>query len=329
MSHTERFLVTGAFGCIGAWSVKRLLDENVPVWTFDLPGIPHRLQLIMNDAALARVNLISGDITDFASFERAVVENGITHIVHLAALQVPFVRADPILGARVNVVGTAVVLETVRRHLDQVQGLTYASSIGVYGPPELYPAGPLRNDALAQPTTLYGVYKQADEGMARIYWQDYGVPSIGLRPHVVYGPGRDQGMTSTPTKAMLAAAVGRPYHISYGGTVVFQYADDMARVFLRAARANGAGAPVFNPSGTAATMSEVVAAIQAAAPDITGKITFEPTALAIPPEVDESALETKLGPIHWIPLADGVRQTVELFRGAAQQGKLNVDKILA
>ncbi len=326
---SERFLVTGALGCIGAWTVKRLLDENVSVWTYDLPGDPHRLRLIMNDASVARVKFISGDITDFENFERAVVDNRITHIVHLAALQVPFVRADPILGARVNVVGTAVVFETVKRHADQVQGLAYASSIGVYGPPEMYAAGPLRNDALPHPTTLYGVYKLADEGIARIYWQDYKVGSVGLRPHVVYGPGRDQGMTSTPTKAMLAAAVGRSYHISYGGTVVFQYANDIAAVFIRAARAKGEGAPVFNPSGSAADMSEVVAAIEAAAPQMKDKITFEPAALAIPSHVDESALEAKLGPMNWIPLAEGVRQTIDLFRGAARDGKVNLEKILA
>ncbi len=326
---SEHFLVTGALGCIGAWTVKRLVGEGTPVWTYDLPGNPHRLRLIMDDAALSKVNFISGDITDFESFERAVVENKITHIVHLAALQVPFVRADPIQGARVNVVGHAVVLETVKRHKDQVRGLVYASSIGVYGPDEMYPDAPLANDAPPHPTTLYGVYKQADEGMARIYWQDYGVKSIGLRPCVIYGPGRDQGMTSTPTKGMLAAAIGRPYHISYGGTIILQYADDMANVFLRAARADGSGAPVFNPSGTSASMPEIIAAIDDAAPEMKGKITFEPMSLHLPPEVDESALVERIGKVEWIPLTVGVRQTIERFRRAFQQGLIDADRILA
>src|SRR5438034_4877808 len=215
---TERFLVTGALGCIGAWTVRRLVHEGVPVWTYDLPGEPRRLRLIMDEPALAKVQFVEGDITDHARFERAVADNGITHIVHLAALQIPFVRADPVQGARVNVVGTAIVFETAKRHLQQVQGLSYASSIAVYGPPDRYPPGLLAHDAPLAPTTLYGVYKQANEGMARTYWQDYRVRSVGLRPYVLYGPGRDQGLTSTPTKAMLAAALGRPYHISYGGT---------------------------------------------------------------------------------------------------------------
>lgn len=325
----QHFLVTGALGCIGAWCVKQLVERGTPVTTYDLPGDPHRLRLIMDDAALARVNIVAGDITDVEKFDKTVVEHKITHIIHLAALQVPFVRADPILGARVNVVGTTVVFETVKRHAEQIRGLAYASSIGAYGNEEMYSGGPLDESAPLHPMTLYGVFKQANEGTARIYWQDYRVKSIGLRPHVLYGPGRDQGMTSTPTKGMLAAAVGRPYSISYGGTVVFQYADDMAQVFIRAAEADGAGAPVFNPGGTPASVEQVIQEINAVVPEMRGKITNQPTLLHLPTDIDESPLIARIGPIQWRPISDGIRQTINMFRAAAEQGKLNVDKILA
>ncbi len=335
--NAEKFLVTGALGCIGAWSVKQLLAEQVDVWTYDLPGNPHRLQLILDEAELAKVNFIHGDITDAAAFEKAVVDNGITHIVHLAALQVPFVRADPIQGARVNVVGTTIVLETVKRHQAQVRGLALASSVGVYGPPDMYPSVvALAHDAPHYPTNLYGVFKHANEDTARIYWQDYGVRSVTLRPCVVYGVGRDQGMTSTPTKAMVAAAVGKPYHISYGGTTVFQYAADAARVFIRAARVGAGsprpyehGAPVFNLGGSTAHMQQIVTAIEEAAPEVAGQITFEPVSLPIPERIDDSALNAALGPIEWIPLMEGVQQTIAHFRRAAKAGRLNVERALA
>jgi len=319
MNTSERYLVTGALGCIGAWTVKRLIDEQMSVWTYDLGTNIHRLRLIMDDDSLARVNLLTGDITDFNTFAQVVAGNAITHIIHLAALQVPFVRADPVLGARVNVVGMANVMETVKLHREQIRGFVYASSIASVGPPE----------APHHPPTLYGVHKQAKEGMARVYWQDYQIPSIGLRPHTVYGPGRDQGVTSAPTKAMLAAAVDRSYRINYGGISVFHHADDMASVFIRAVRANGAGAPVFDVGGTVATIDETVAAIGAAAPKSVGKISHDTPPLAVPVDVDGEPLERLLGPIHWIPLIDGVRATVEHFRTAAQTGKVDVDKILA
>jgi len=326
---SERFLVTGAMGCIGAWTVKQLVEAGVPVWTYDLPGSGHRLRLIMDDDALAQIHVIAGDITDFAHFEQVVVDNGITHIIHLAALQVPFVRANPVLGAQVNVVGSTIVLETVKRHADQVQGLAYASSAGVYGPINQYPAAPLAHDAPLNPQNLYGVTKQANEGMARIYWQEYGLRSVGLRPYIIYGPGRDQGMTSTPTKAMLAAAVGRNYHISFGGAAVYHHAQDAAGVFVRAARTRVDGAPVFNLGGTNATMADMVAAIEAVAPEMAGRITFEPKGLDTPTAIDDSALESALGHTPWIDLKTGVAQTVELFRSAARSGKVDVERILA
>lgn len=325
---TERFLVTGALGCIGSWAVKRLVDEGISVTTYDLPGDPYRMRLIMDDEAIELVNFQQGDITDEARFEEVVCQNDITHIIHLAALQVPFVRANPILGARVNVVGSAIVLEIARKLADQVRGLTYASSIAVYGSADLYPPGPLADDAPLAPVTLYGVTKEANEGWAAIYWQDYAVPSVGLRPFFVYGPGRDQGVSSTPTKAMAAAAVGRPYHISFGGTDTYQHADDVARVFIQAARSMPKGAPVYNLGGTLASVPDVITAIERAAPESAGTITANTEPLFTPDGVEGKAVEALLGPISWRPLDDGVRDTIEVLRTANAAGRLDADRAI-
>lgn len=326
---TERFLITGGLGCIGAWAVNSLLEEGVDVWSYDLPGSRHRLELVMDAARIAKLNTVDGDITDQVAFERTVVENGITHILHLAALQVPMVRANPVQGARVNVVGSTIVLETVRRHLDQIQGLAYASSVAVYGPAGAYPAGPIAHDAALLPTTLYGVQKMADEWTAKVYWQDYQVPSIGVRPFFVYGPGRDQGISSTPTKAMLGAAAGRPYHVSFGGTAVYQHAEDVADVLIRCARTKVQGAECYNLDGSVASMEEVIAAIDAAAPEMAGRITAETGKMPFPEAMDESALEAAIGPVEWRPFRDGVKGTIEHFRTAAAAGKLDVDRAIA
>lgn len=315
----ERFLVTGALGCIGAWSVKRLVDEGTPVWIYDLGSSKHRLELIMDDEALAKVNFVSGDITDFDAFNRVVADNGITHIVHLAAFQVPFVRAQPVLGAQVNLVGMAVVLESAKQHKDHVKGLAYASSAAVYGPP----------GQGFQTTSLYGIHKQAKEGMARIYSQDYGLHAVGLRPHTVYGPGRDQGMTSTPTKAMLAASIGRPYHITFGGTILMEHADDMAKVFIDSARANPSQAGAFDVGGITATVEEIVNEINAAVPEMAGQITYNPAPLAVSFTQDDAPLRELLGGITWRPLGDGIRQTIEHFRQAAQGGRFDVERAIA
>lgn len=324
----DRFLVTGALGCIGAWTVKLLADEGVPLWTYDLPTSMHRVNLLMNQDSIAKVNWIQGDILDRETFETTVVENRITHIIHLAALQLPFVRADPIQGAQVNVVGTGIVLETCNRHKTQVTSLVYASSAGVYGPAENYPPGPLSHNAPHFPGSLYGAFKHCNEEQARIYWQDYQIRSIGLRPYVIYGPGRDQGITSTPSKAMVAAAAGRSYEISYGGKAVFQYAKDAARAFIQTARANYSGAVTYNIGGSNATMQEIVHAITKVVPASIGRITFKPTSLNIAESVDDSALEAAVGKLSWVPLEDGVLESIQIFQNAIKQGLLDVDRIL-
>ena len=326
---SQRYLITGALGCIGAWATKSLLAEGAEIWSYDLPGKPHRLQLLLDDAQLAKVNFIDGDITDQEAFESAVVDNRITHILHLAALQVPMVRANPVLGARVNVVGSTIVMETAKRCASQIEGLVYASSIAVYGPATDYPAGPLAHDAEFLPTTLYGVNKLADEWTAKIYWQDYQVPSIGVRPFFVYGPARDQGMSSTPTKAMLAAAVGRPYHIPLAGSAVYQHAEDVANVVIRASKTQVQGAPCYNLGGSKATIDGVIDAIELAVPDMEGKISGGQGDSLFPEDMDQSALESLLGNVEWRDFNDGVKGTIEFFRSAVAAGKLDVERAIS
>ena len=319
MASDERFLVTGALGCIGAWTVRNLVRAGVPTTVLDLAREPNRIKLIMTDEEVARIRFIAGDVTDLDMVERALAQAQATHVIHLAALQVPACQADPPLGARVNVTGTVNMLEAARRAgLDRV---VYASSIAVYAPAEAYPQAPVAHDAPLQPHTHYGVYKQANEGNARVYWSAHGLSSIGLRPYVVYGPGRDQGLTSGPTKAMLAAVLGQPYHIGFGGRFNFQFADDVARIFIQAARASFEGADVFNLRGALLSMDDIVAAVEAAEPASRGQITFDPKPLPFPDDMDDAPLTSTIGPVPQTPLADGVARTIEIFRQAIGEGK--------
>jgi UDP-glucuronate 4-epimerase len=293
----ERFLVTGALGCIGAWTCRLLVEEGVPVVGYDLAADPHRLRLIMAPEQLEQVTLVAGDITDLDQLLGALEAHGITNVVHLAGLQLPFCRADPPLGARVNVVGTVNVFEAAKqRGVDST--IAYASTTAVYD-----------RDGAVDPQSHYGVYKVANEGTARVFWQDDGIPSVGLRPFVVYGPGRDQGVTSTPTAAMLAAVRGQPYRISFGGRTQMHYAPDIARAFIDETRSRHRGAAVYDVGGPAVHMSEVVAAIEAAAPEARGTITLEDAPLPFPEELEGGDLEIEL-----TPLEDGVRATIDHFR---------------
>jgi nucleoside-diphosphate-sugar epimerase len=307
----DRFLVTGARGCIGAWVLKLLVDEGLEPVFYDLGTSDHRLELVLGDRR-NRTTAVAGDITSLEQLERTLDEHAITHVVHLAALQVPFCRENPPLGAAVNVVGTANVFEAVARRSDRIPRVVYASSAAVYAPGDGAVAA---EDPTDRPSTHYGVYKVANEGTARIYWQDNGVSSIGLRPYVVYGPGRDQGVTSYPTAAMLAAARGDEYHIPFGGSAQFDYAPDVARMLIAASRSDYGGALVANVPSPAVSMQAVVDAIVAAVPD--ARITFADDPLPFPAEVEAVALERALGPQQVTPLAVGVAETIAHFRSVA------------
>ena len=314
----EHFFVTGAMGCIGAWVVRNLVQSGAAVTVFDLSTNQHRPKLIMTAKELANVRFTAGDITDTNTVKRSVTESGATHIIHLGALQVPFCKGNPPLGAAVNVVGTANMFEAAKEA--GISQLVYASSIAVYGDSKSYSTELLQHDSALHPQTLYGVYKQANEGTATVYWQDNQIASIGLRPYTVYGPGRDQGMTSTPTAAMLAAVRNEDYHISFGGYCGFQFVDDVAKILIQAAKTQQDGAHVFNIGGSVAHMSEVVSAIKSIAPEV--EITHEETELPFPRGATDIELQTLLGYVPYTPLEEGVSRTMAHFKTAIADGLL-------
>ena len=318
----ERYLVTGALGCVGAWTVRALVREGSPVIGFDLGTSTRRLSQILEPEELERVTLVNGDITDLGALERALDEHGITNVIHLAALQIPFCRADPPRGAAVNVLGTVNVFEAVARRGLTGRPVVYAGSIGMYAPSDVDPAtGRLEESAVPHPGNHYGVYKQANEGTARIYWADSGVASVGLRPMTVYGVGRDQGMTSSPTVAIAAAVLGQPFELTFGGATLFQYAEDVAKTLLIASRSEPLGARVFNLGGEVVRIADWVRAVEAAVPDALGLLTVASPELPFPPQIAHESLST-LGDVPVTPYRDGITASAAMYRRLADEGRL-------
>jgi len=293
------YLVTGALGCIGAWVTRLLLKDGARVIAFDAGKADHRLDAALIDVPVDRLARVSGDVSDPCQVNEALTTHAVDAIIHLAALQVPACASDPALGARVNVVGHLVMLEAARH--TSGRPLVYASSVAAY---DREPGG-----ATSGPATFYGVYKRACEQAAALYWQDFGVASVGLRPHTVYGPGRDAGLTSEPTRAILAAIAGEPFHLSFGGRLDMQYVEDVAQSFVNASRSHVAGAELVDLAGHTVSMSEIVTAIDAVIPGAMGGLTFDdvhlpfPTGLGHEPAPFPRARDRSL--------EDGIRATLE------------------
>lgn len=317
------YLLTGGYGCIGTWIAKNLLAQGHSVSIFDLIEDRRRMSLIMSPDDMARIKFIQGDITDGQAITQATERAGAIYIIHLAGLQVPVCKNDPVKGAMVNVIGTLNVLETASTLSDQVKRVVYASSGAVYGMEEEYGSGPVSNDAQLKPLTHYGVFKQCNEGNARVAFLDRGVSSIGLRPWTVYGPGRDFGLTSDPTKAVKAALLGRAFSIKFGGRNNMQYVRDTADIFIRCTEADFRGAEAYSIRGDVVDIDEIISVIEDVVPEAKGLITHTSNTIPIAPDLDGSRLMAEIGYIVHTPLADGIRDTFEIFRACHVNGRLD------
>lgn len=321
----ERYFITGAQGCIGSWIVKALIERGDEVVVFDRSDDSRRLAAVMNADDLARVRFVIGDITDGAAVLSALRESDARRVIHLAGLQVPTCKADPVSGALVNVVGTLNVFEAARQ--TGVRTVVYASSAAVYGlndDPGLDEIA-LDESVECKPSTHYGVFKLTNEGNARIYFQDHGISSVGLRPLTVYGVNRDTGLTSDPTKAMKAAVLGRPFHIRFSGATDFQYVADTAAAFIACADRAPEGAHVFNLHGETLTVNEIAAFINEEARD--DLVTFSGPPIPIAPAIDDAAIKRTIGPLPSTPHTIGIRETMKRFAELRDAGRLDTTDI--
>ncbi len=306
-------LVTGAGGCIGSWAMTLLRKAGVPVVAFALVEDKRRPGLLMSDDELASIRWLTGDVSDTGTVMKAVEASRATAIVHLAALQVPFCKADPVVGAKVNVVGTINIFEAARKL--GIKRITYASSIAAHGAMEGHGTLP----------TLYGAYKFCNEETSKVYSQDWGVHSVGLRPGVVYGVGRDQGMTSKTTVAILAAAAGQAYTVPFTGPVSWLHAGEVASAFLKAVSKVREGAPVCDINGVASEVESSLALLGRVAPG--ARIDCSGAPLPFPMALSDEPVRALLGNYGAVPLEAGIRTTYEAFRGLLAKGKLSATNI--
>jgi nucleoside-diphosphate-sugar epimerase len=321
---SHRFLITGAKGFIGSWIVKELVDRGDTPYIFDIDTESSRLASLLTPEQMPAIKLLQGDITQYKDVEKAVVDNGITHVLHLAGIQVPFCAADPLRGAMINVVGTLNVFEVARHHRDLVKNIVYASSAAVFGPEEAYGGGTIKEGAPLLPGTHYGVFKQCNEGNARVYFQNEGISSAGIRPGTVYGVGRDRGMTSGPTKAIKATVIGQPYIIRFTGGMDMQYVRDTARLFIKSAEAGLAGARLYTPRGNVTQVHDFLTVLGQILPLSQKLIKAEGNSLPVAYDFDDSNLRQDFGDVNDTPLEVGIRETVQIFTRLKLAGTLDI-----
>ncbi|MBB4303468.1 nucleoside-diphosphate-sugar epimerase [Rhodobium orientis] len=293
-------LITGATGFLGSWIIARLLSTGSKVVATDVTDDRSRIDSLVPPADQGAIDWRHCDVSDGYAVDALFAEVAPAAVIHLAALQIPACRANPVACARVNIIGQINVFEAARKH--GVGNLVYTSSIAAK------PRGPAN-----APANLYGVFKKTDEEIARLYWEDHGISSLGLRPFIVYGVGRDDGETSAITRAIRAAALGHAYELPFRTESCFQYAGEVAEIFARATEAHWDGALVSDLTTEVASTDDLLAAIRMIVPGAT--VTTAEIHRASPTDgFDNAPLKRVIGDWPATSLADGVRETVARFR---------------
>ncbi len=186
---SEVILVTGAAGFIGSHLVERLLargDRVVGLDNFDPFYDPAQKRRNLA-AALEHpaFRLIEADCNELDHVERALGEEPIDAIVHLAAKAGvrPSIQ-DPLGYARANVDGTQAMLELARRR--GTDRFIFASSSSVYGNNRKVPFS--EDDPVEHPISPYAATKRAGELLCHTHHHLHGTGIVSLRFFTVYGP---------------------------------------------------------------------------------------------------------------------------------------------
>lgn len=254
----KAYLVTGGAGFIGSHIVEELVRRGEKVRVLDnfLTGKRENI-----DKFLDRVELIEGDVRDYAACERAVVE--IDFVLHQAALpSVPRSIEDPLTADEINVRGTLNMLLASARA--GVKRFVFASSSSVYGDEPTLPKKEGREGSLLSP---YAVTKHAGEKYCRVFSAVYGLSTVCLRYFNIFGPRQDpfSQYAAVIPNFITAVLAGRSPVIHGDGEQSrdFTYVANVVEANLLAAGAEGpVSGAVFNIAcGERITVNALAAAV--------------------------------------------------------------------
>ena len=203
-----------------------------------------------------------GDVTQLPQLMEAITANGVTRVIHMAALLPPDTEERPHFAMQVNIGGANNVFEAAR--WCGIERVVYASSIAVYGVQDTFGERPINEDDVNDPINVYGMTKSVNDFSARRYSDLYGLDLRGIRICTVFGHGRVTGMTGMIGGLMVSLpAIGQPIsmpiHEDEPSPMI--HAEDAAEIFVRAALAGTLNHRTYISGGNLATIREMADAV--------------------------------------------------------------------
>ena len=293
----EKIIIFGGSGFLGSWIVKAFLKKGYSVSIFDLKIQKELLSHVVGED-INKIKFFNGDITNYDQVQEAI--NDMDHVINLAGLMTPDCSSNPILGAKVNVLGSINVFEALKKNNNKF--LVYASSAGVFGQKDHY---------YPFPETHYGAYKLAVEGVARAYLNEDGISSVGIRPYVIYGPGREVGGTAGVTLACKAAKQGDSYTVNFSGKAGFVYVQDVVDLVEMSIAQIPSGALTFNINGITADVSDFINLIKKNIP--LSDIGIEGDPLSVVDEIRGNEPSKTFKKFKYTSLEDGIKRTIDFY----------------
>ena len=317
-----RALVTGAYGLLGGWLVKALLERRADVTVLQRDERPRSMLALIG--LEPRVTVVHGDLTREGLVERVVGEHEIDTVFHLAAqTQVPTANRSPASTFETNIRGTWLLLEACR--VLQVPRVVVASSDKAYG---AHSDLPYREDHALAPRYPYDVSKAATDLLARSYWHTWGVPVAVTRMANLYGGGDFNPARLVP-ETVTAALAGRAPVIRSDGSPErdFLYVEDAVAAYLAIVDALGDGTgagEAFNAGGgrphRVLDVVELICRLAGTGvrPEVRGQGT--PQGEIDRQWVDYGKLHAHTGWAPAVSLEEGLERTIEWYRHHRQYG---------
>ncbi|MGI9428442.1 MAG: NAD-dependent epimerase/dehydratase family protein [Bythopirellula sp.] len=340
-----RIFITGGTGCIGAVTVHKLLTEygdsieqvliasrssstdQLEIWFGnELPRYIDERKIAFAQLDISNQELLRDTLQKFQP----------THLIHLGALQSPDCAADPEKGVAVNVTGTMNFFRLAAELESPVERFVFASSGAVYGKRSRYPEATISEQAELAPPNYYGVWKVAGEHLAALFHEQTGISTVSLRLNTTFGPGRDLGMTSAPTRVMKSLVLGSvqgetiPCLMPYSGRENYHYVEDVGAHFAGVCMLPFDGCQAFNIKGKTIEVTEFLETIRQVALALgiadrleTG-VAADATANLFICDLDDSAVEAQFPGLPRTEIAEGIRRSLTQFQELAAAGKLRL-----
>lgn len=231
--HERPVLVTGCTGLLGAWLTQALVAADAVVVGLIRDEVPQ--SQLARSGTLGQIRVVHGDVTDYATVERALNEYEIETVFHLAAQTiVGIANRAPLSTFESNIRGTWITLEAARRS-PTVKRVVVASSDKAYG---TQPGLPYTEDMPLRGEHPYDASKSAADLIARAYAVTYHLPVVVTRCANLYGGG-DLNWNRLIPGTIRSALRGRAPIIRSDGTFVrdYLYVRDAVRAYMMLAHA--------------------------------------------------------------------------------------------